>query len=167
MTGSSGSGGSAQGGFASGGGSNGGTANGGVATGSTAYSGVGGGSSGDGATGGTANGGDSNGGSAGSAQGGAIDANKRCLTSDDCTECDYPSAPVLASDCYCVTCQVSLMSENACLRNRQAWQDVCSGVPLVCPAIECISIYAPISCSGNYPRGMCVYAPLDTPFPGQ
>ena len=61
-----------------------------------------------------------------------------CSHDSDCTACAYTKAPENSSQCYCAICATTPMSKAQCDANQATWQQNCSGVPLMCPAIACV-----------------------------
>src|SRR5512142_3013844 len=74
-----------------------------------------------------------------------------CQQNSDCTICKYERAVSSEGDCYCATCPTTPMSRDQCDANRNLWEHYCSQVPMVCPAIACVSRLA-AACS----NGVCV-----------
>ncbi len=122
------SGGQAGSGEAGGGSSNGGSSNGGSAT-------------GGGSSGGMSAGGVSNGGSGGAPA-------TACEQDEDCTNCDHPTAPATAQQCYCVLCPSTPMSKSQCAANVTQYGKICAALPMACPAVKCAPLPPPV-CKNN------------------
>ena len=87
----------------------------------------------------------------GAASNGGAGTSSGCVVDSDCVECAFNRVPQSASDCYCALCASTALSKAECASNQAAWQAVCSGVRLVCPAIACVQPQ-PAICQSN---GVC------------